>query len=120
MNNLKDYVVVMNNIMPPPVADMVLDEYKNCDDWINATTNSGEALDVRNCKTIGMSFDNIIQKNETIRRKIDTTLYSVSSQALKEYTRNIPALPNGGFLASKDTGYELLKEVARQKTAFPT
>jgi hypothetical protein len=109
MNTLKDYIVVMNNIMPPPVMDMVLDEYKNCDDWINAATASGENLNVRNCATIGISFDNIIQKNEIIRRKIDNTLYSVSSQALKEYSRNIPKLPNDSYLASKDTGYELLK-----------
>jgi hypothetical protein len=109
MNTLKDYIVVMNNIMPPPVADMVLEEYKNCNDWINAPIASGENLNIRNCTTIGISFDNIIQKNEIIRRKIDSTLYSVSSQALKEYNRNIPRIPDVSYLASKDTGYELLK-----------
>jgi hypothetical protein len=109
MKELKDYIVVMNNIIPPPVADMIFAEYKKCDDWVNAITIDGENLNVRNCATIGISFDNIIQKNEIIRRKIDNTLYSVSSQALKEYNRNIPKIPNNNYLASKDTGYELLK-----------
>lgn len=109
MKELKDYIVVMNNIMPPPVADMVLSEYKDCGDWVKASIGSGEDLNIRNCETIGLSFDNIIGKNKEIRTKIDATLYSISAQALKEYAKKIPVLPNNAYLTSKDTGYDLLK-----------
>jgi predicted 2-oxoglutarate/Fe(II)-dependent dioxygenase YbiX len=109
MKELKDYIVVMNNIMPPPVADMILSEYKQADDWIKASIGSGEDLTVRNCKTIGLSFDSVIQKNQEVRKKIDATLYSISAQALKEYARNIPVIPKDAYLTSKDTGYDLLK-----------
>jgi predicted 2-oxoglutarate/Fe(II)-dependent dioxygenase YbiX len=104
MKELKDYILVMNNIMPPPLIDMVLNEYGQSDDWINATTKAGENLNVRNCKTIGISFQNIIQKNFETRQKIDTALFSVTAQAIKEYARKFPTIG-----IEKDTGYELLK-----------
>jgi Rps23 Pro-64 3,4-dihydroxylase Tpa1-like proline 4-hydroxylase len=109
MNNLKDYIVVMNNIIPPPVVDTILNEYKDSDDWVNAGTGGGERLDIRNCKTIGLSLDLIIQKNQETRKKIDAAIYSVSAQAVKEYMRNMPKLPDNAYVASKDTGYELLE-----------
>jgi Rps23 Pro-64 3,4-dihydroxylase Tpa1-like proline 4-hydroxylase len=104
MKELKDYIVVMNNIMPPPVADAVLAEYKECDDWIAATVSAGEDPSIRNCQTIGLSFSNIIDKNKTARQKIDQTLYSIASQAIKEYGRRV-------LLESveQDSGYDLLK-----------
>lgn len=109
MKELKDYIVVMNNLMPPPVADAVLAEYKNCDKWIDALIENVKDTSVRNCTTIGLSFDSVINKNAEARKKIDATLYSIASQALKEYVRHIPELPKNAYLASQDTGYELLK-----------
>jgi predicted 2-oxoglutarate/Fe(II)-dependent dioxygenase YbiX len=104
MKELKDYIIVMSNIMPPPVADAVLAEYKECDDWIAATVSAGEDPSIRNCQTIGLSFSNIIDKNKTVRQKIDQTLYAVASQAIKEYGRRF-------LLESieQDSGYDLLK-----------
>ena len=109
MKELKDYIVVMNNIMPPPVADAVLAEYKNCDDWVNAGIGGGERLDIRNCKTIGISFENIISKNLEARKKIDCMFFSIAGQAIKEYMRNMPKMPLNTYVALKDTGYELLE-----------
>jgi len=104
MKELKDYIVVMNNIMPPPVADAVLSEYKNCEDWITATTGGGKNLNIRNCQVIGTSFENIIDKNKEIRQKIDAQLFSVANQAIKEYTRHFKHAE-----IQQDTGYDLLK-----------
>jgi len=104
MKELKDYIVVMNNIMPPSLADTIISEYKESSDWIEATIRAGVDLNIRNCQTIGLSFSNIIDKNKEIRQKIDHDLYAVASQALKEYARR--------FLLDsikKDSGYELLK-----------
>ena len=104
MKELKDYIVVMNNVMPPPVADAVLAEYKNCDDWINAIIKNGEDLNVRNCQTIGISFENIILKNLEARKKIDGMLFSIAGQAIKEYVRHF-----NWAKIEQDSGYELLK-----------
>jgi hypothetical protein len=68
MKELKDYIVVMNNIMPPPVADMILAEYKNCDDWVAAVTAAGKSDAERQCSNIGISFSGIIEKNKETRR----------------------------------------------------
>ena len=104
MKELKDYIVIMNNIMPPPVADAVLAEYKNCDDWINATVKNGENLSIRNCQTIGISFNNIVEKNQAIRKKIDGMFFSIAGQAIKEYVRHF-----GHTQIEQDSGYDLLK-----------
>lgn len=104
MNNLQDYIVVMNNILPPPITEEVLAEYKNSSDWVVATVGSGERKDIRNCETIGISFQNVIQKNQIIRQKIDKAIYGVAAQAMKEYLRRFTHL-----VIEKDTGYELLR-----------
>jgi predicted 2-oxoglutarate/Fe(II)-dependent dioxygenase YbiX len=104
MKELKDYIIVMNNIMPPSVADALLAEYKNCDDWVNANITNGEDLDIRNCQTIGISFSNIIEKNKETRQKIDSMLFSVAGQAIKEYGRHF-----NEALIQQDSGYDLLK-----------
>ena len=104
MKELKDYIVVMNNIMPPPVADAVFTEYKDCDNWINAVIKNGEDLNIRNCQTIGISFNSIIEKNQETRQKIDGMVFAVVSQAIKEYRRRFDKTT-----IEQDSGYELLK-----------
>lgn len=104
MDSLDKYIVIMNNIMPPPVIDMVLNEYEQSDDWINAPTRGGENLNVRNCKTIGISFTDIIEKNKETRQKIDAALFSVTGQAIKEYVRHFQTA-----IIEQDSGYSLLK-----------
>ena len=104
MKELKDYLVVMNTIMPPPVADAVLFEYKNCDDWVPAITATGKSDAERQCSTIGISFDNVIKKNQEARQKIDGMLFSVASQAIKEYVRHFNRTQ-----IEQDSGYELLR-----------
>jgi len=104
MKELKDYIVVMNNIMPPPVADLILSEYKNCKDWINADVKDGENLNIRNCQTIGISFNSIIEKNLEARKKIDIMLFSIAGQTIKEYIRHFNLAQ-----IEQDSGYDLLK-----------
>ena len=104
MKNLQDYIVILQNIISDELCDIVLAEYKNCDDWIIAAIAGGERLDIRNCRTIGLSFNEVIQKNQEPRKKIDTTIYSVATQAIKEYIENMPQFPDNAYIASKDTG----------------
>jgi len=104
MNNLKDYIIVIDDIMPSSVADMVLAEYKDCDDWINAVIKNGKDLNVRNCQTIGISFDSIIKKNETTRKTIDQNIFNCASKAIQEYREKFSLCA-----IEQDSGYDLLK-----------
>jgi hypothetical protein len=104
MNQLKDYIVVIDDIIPNNVVDMVFSEYINSDDWIPAIIKGGEDSKVRNCSTIGLSFEIIIQKNLEIRQKIDSCIFDCASKAIQEY-KNI--FSKCGI--EQDNGYELLK-----------
>jgi len=104
MKELKDYILVMNNIMPLPVADAILNEYKECNEWVPAITASGKSDSERQCSNIGISFNGIISKNQIVRQKIDGMLFSVASQAIKEYIRHF-----NNATIQQDSGYELLR-----------
>jgi hypothetical protein len=104
MNQLKDYIIVVPNIVPDELCDVVLSEYKNCDDWINATTKGGENLGIRNCQTIGISFGGIIEKNKDVRLKIDQDLFNCAANAIQKY-KNIFSKCD----IEEDSGYDLLK-----------
>jgi predicted 2-oxoglutarate/Fe(II)-dependent dioxygenase YbiX len=104
MKELKDYIVVINNIMSPPVADAVLSEYKNCDDWKNAFVARGENLNIRNCQTVGISFSSIIEKNQETRQKIDQELFTCAAKAIQEYNKQFTHCS-----IEQDSGYDLLK-----------
>lgn len=104
MKELKDYILVTPNIVPFDLCDSLLDEYKDCDDWINAITGDGENLNVRNCQTIGLSFSNIIEKNKNTRQKLDQELFNCASKAIEEYKNRFPTTR-----IQEDSGYDLLK-----------
>ena len=69
--------------MPPSVADAVLSEYKNSNDWVNAVVKNGENLNIRNCQTIGISFSSIIEKNKETRQKLDQELFTCAAKATR-------------------------------------
>lgn len=83
---------------------MVLDEYKECGEWINATLKDGDDLNIRNCQTINISFPGVIKKNSDIRLKIDESIFACATQAIGQYKAK--------FLEcniARDSGYELLR-----------
>jgi predicted 2-oxoglutarate/Fe(II)-dependent dioxygenase YbiX len=104
MKELKDYIAVVPNVVSSELCDAVLAEYKNCDDWINATVKNGENLNIRNCQTIGMSFSNIIEKNKETRQKLDQELFICAAKAIQNYKNVFPMCD-----IEQDSGYDLLK-----------
>jgi Rps23 Pro-64 3,4-dihydroxylase Tpa1-like proline 4-hydroxylase len=114
MKELKDYIVVMENIMPPPIINAVLSEYKNSDDWIPATAGYDGQIreNIRACSNIGMSFDYVINKNEQIRKDIDTKIYAIAFQAINQYAQKFNQ--KNIIIAEQDSGYELLKYETNQ------
>jgi len=104
MKELKDYIFVVSDIVPSELCDAVLSEYKKCDGWVAASVASGEKLNIRNCQTIGVSFNNIIEKNKEARQKIDQELFNCAANAIKEYKKHFVHCN-----IEQDSGYDLLK-----------
>jgi predicted 2-oxoglutarate/Fe(II)-dependent dioxygenase YbiX len=107
MITLDKYIVLVNNVLSNQLADEILVEYKEAQDWIKATTFG--LTEDRKCATIGMSFESVISKNQEIRKKLDDLLFEVTAKALEEYKSKAPPILEGTYFAEKDTGYELLK-----------
>jgi predicted 2-oxoglutarate/Fe(II)-dependent dioxygenase YbiX len=104
MKQLKDYIIVVPDVVPKELCDAILAEYKNSNDWVDATVDTGANKDVRNCQTIGLSFGDIIQKNLEERQLIDKNIFKCAAEAIKEYRKN--------FLdcyIDNDYGYSLLR-----------
>jgi len=113
MNKLSNYIVVIDNALTHALCDAVLEEYKNDTDWIPAITAAGKADAERQCSTIGISFDSILQKNLKVRKTLDGYLYTSASNALKQYIKKFPYCS-----VEQDSGYDLLKyEVGQFYTA---
>jgi Rps23 Pro-64 3,4-dihydroxylase Tpa1-like proline 4-hydroxylase len=104
MNNLKDYIITLDGALTDALCDAVLAEYKNCDDWIPAVTAAGKTDAERQCDNIGVSFDNIIQKNPQIRHNLDKYLFVSAASVIRQYKEKFPTCK-----IEQDTGYELLR-----------
>lgn len=104
MKNINDYIVTFDGVITDALCDALLNEYKNCEDWVNAQVKNGENLNIRNCQSIGISFSSVIEKNFKVRHKLDKYVFASAGLAIKKY--------NEKFIGSKieeDTGYDLLK-----------
>lgn len=105
MVSLKDFIVVHENIMPHSLCDELLAEYKDSDEWQLTRTESNVVnQSIRNCAGIGMSQVDVINKNESNRRRLDNEVFQCATNALQKY-REI----NTNCLVRKDTGYDLLR-----------
>ena len=104
MTNIKDYILVVQNVVSLELCDAVLTEYKESSCWVEATIGSGLDLQARNCQTIGLSFDSVINVNKEVRQKLDQELFGCASSAITAY-RNV--FKNCTIEA--DSGYDLLK-----------
>jgi len=109
MNTLSDHIVVIENAIPVALCDAVLKEYIDCDDWVPATTGDGKSDGERQCSNIGISYDNIMQKNLEVRKNLDKYLYVSAANVIHQYSKKYP-LCN----VTHDTGYILLKYEVNQ------
>ena len=104
MKHLNEYIVVADNIVPQSLCDDILTEYVNSDDWIPATIRGGLDANVRSCKTIGLSFSSVIDKNPSIRAAIDKSVFDCASKAIDLYNLKFDFCK-----IDQDSGYELLE-----------
>jgi predicted 2-oxoglutarate/Fe(II)-dependent dioxygenase YbiX len=103
MYNLKDYIVVLKNIVPDELCDAILAEYKNADNWVKAYTGSGVQTKVRSCDTIELSQPFVIQDSEE-RARLDAELFKCAAKCIEEYNKKFKHSQ-----VQEDTGYELLR-----------
>ena len=106
MNKLKDYILVLEDIIPHTLCDDILNEYKNSNEWIDSSVSSKREVDrnKRNCTIIGISLNEIIEKNKNVRKKIDDDVFTCVKKTIKKYNKKF----NESNI-TKDTGYDLLK-----------
>lgn len=103
MSNIKDYIVTFDGVITDALCDAVLQEYRECADWIPAITDGG--LDkARQCDTIGISFNSIIQKNPKIRAKLDKYVFASAGFAIRKYKDIFSNCD-----VEQDSGYDLLR-----------
>jgi len=105
MNELKDYILVLEDIIPDKLCNDILNEYSNSNEWKNSLIGHGHFnKEIRNCTNISISLDGIIEKNKEIRKKIDNDVFECTKKAIEKYNEKFKLTT-----ISRDTGYTLLK-----------
>jgi predicted 2-oxoglutarate/Fe(II)-dependent dioxygenase YbiX len=104
MDNIKDYIFVVENAITPALCDAILNEYTNSQDWVRATTAAGKADAQRQCSAIGISFENIINKNKNIRLPLDKYMHATAGNVINQYKEKFSECS-----IEQDTGYDLLR-----------
>lgn len=102
--DLRDYIVVFENIIPNQLCDEVLEEYESDKNWMNTSTKGGVDRETRRCDAINMSNDFIIEQNQKKRKNIDNKLFVCAEEAIKKYNEKFKFAMIDG-----DSGYTLLR-----------
>lgn len=102
---LEDYIFTLDNVVPTELCNRILEEYRECSFWTPTSVGGGNIDDhIRNCDTINISEDIVLQKNFDVRKKIDEDFYVCASTAINEYRKLFPEVAS-----EIDTGYGLLR-----------
>jgi predicted 2-oxoglutarate/Fe(II)-dependent dioxygenase YbiX len=102
---LSKYIKVYENMLDVDECNLILNEYANTNEWTLATTGQGvENRDVRNCDTIPISNQEILDVNLDMRKRIDEMLFKKVNSIAQRYISDFPSC----FLKS-DSGYDLLR-----------
>jgi len=106
MNQLKDYILILEDLISDKLCDDVLNEYKNSNEWVDTLVGRKSELnkEIRNCTSIGMSLNTNIEKNKEIRKSLDNKVFECTKQAIEKYNEKFNYAK-----ISKDSGYDLLK-----------
>lgn len=104
MNDIKDYIAVVPNVLSDATCEAILAEYAQSNEWVDAGTRGGITKNVRSATTILMSTDECIKKNHDVRKSLDEQVFAGSSMAISKYRDQ--------FIFAhieQDSGYELLR-----------
>ena len=104
MTDIKDYIVIVPNVLSAETCNAILNEYANSPEWVDTATKGGVLKNIRSAQTILMSADQCIALNPQARKALDEQVFAGASQAITKY--------NGRFQNAhieQDSGYELLR-----------
>jgi predicted 2-oxoglutarate/Fe(II)-dependent dioxygenase YbiX len=104
MNDIKDYIAVVPNVLSNETCDAILNEYANSNEWLDAGTRGGITKNVRSATTILMSTDACLEKNYQTRKQLDDQVFAGSSMAICKYRDQFVFAH-----IEQDSGYELLR-----------
>ena len=104
MNELKDYILVLEDIIPDKLCDNILSEYKESNEWSDTLIGNGVVnKKIRNCYSLPLSNKDIIGKNN-FRKNLDDNIFECASNSIKKYNEQFSKAH-----ITKDSGYNLLK-----------
>jgi predicted 2-oxoglutarate/Fe(II)-dependent dioxygenase YbiX len=106
MNNLKDYIILLEDVIPDKLCNDILNEYKNSNEWKCARVTKKAIInkETRNCESINISSNETIEKNKITRKNLDDEVFECTKKAIQKYNEKFQQAH-----ISKDTGYSLLK-----------
>lgn len=104
MNQISDYIQVFENIVPNELCDAILEEFSNEKEWVQTEVSGGLRPDIRSAETVVISYPHVIERNITVRKKIDLELFNSAATAIKEYNKKFPLAR-----IQEDSGYEMLR-----------
>lgn len=113
--DVREYIVVFENIISDNLCQEILDEYSNDISWVNTKIAKGTDRDIRRCDAINITDQAIIERNLEKRKSIDEKLFICAGEAIKKYNEKF----NDAHIEG-DSGYTLLRyqegEYYRQHT----
>lgn len=104
LRSLEDHIVLLKGVVTHNLCDAIVAEYKDSSEWGSAPIESGVNQDIRNCTTIGMSFQDVIEKNKHVRLALDKYMHVSVTEIISKYRGMFPTCA-----ISYDTGYNLLR-----------
>ena len=106
MNELKDYILILEDIIPDKLCNDILNEYENSKEWLDTAVGGKGNInkEIRNCTTIGISLNEVIEKNKNVRKILDDEVFGCAKKSIEKYNQKFKHCR-----VSKDSGYNLLK-----------
>lgn len=107
MKTIDKYIHVFEKIFPNSLCDEIVNEYKDSDEWKNGSIGEYNVdSNIRDCDSIFISKESIINKNPNIRKNLDDRIYRVVSECLKDYIQLHYTFRSN---IESDSGYSLLR-----------
>jgi predicted 2-oxoglutarate/Fe(II)-dependent dioxygenase YbiX len=104
MIDIRDYIVVVKDVLSHKVCDEVLQEYALSDEWQDTYVKTGIDRNIRSAQTILMSTEGTIEKNPVTRKSLDGKIFDGASKAIRKYNEKFTHAH-----IEQDSGYELLR-----------
>jgi predicted 2-oxoglutarate/Fe(II)-dependent dioxygenase YbiX len=105
MNNINDYIVTFDKVIPDALCNDILKEFSDETEWQKTIIDDGKVDDkIRTAETIVISYPYIIEKNSKVRAELDKYVFASAGFVINKYNEKFPH----AFI-KEDSGYELLR-----------